>query len=546
MRAQSMAGNGLSMVADGVSSTRMARWCCVWCRLVVGISCVAAVGPVLAETWRLSSSVSATETYTSNVNYTTRSLAEGDFATTLNGTLSIHGEGPRLKLHGSIGATGVFYLTETQNNSFAPSANLNGTLEAIENFAYLDAQAYVSQTFQSPFGAQPADLVNATQNRYTQQTYSVSPYIKGVLGSTGISYQLRDDNYWTIASNYGNSSTGVPNTYSNALSASLNSPMRQLGWTLEYNRLYYDGGITGGGAVGQDTYTTQQIRLLLPYQIDPQLQIGARVGYEKNQFPLQDTTDTIYGLSVRWSPTPRTNVAGFWEHRFFGSSYSLQASHRLPNAALTANLSRGISSYPQLALSIPAGAIVSQFVDLAFQTRIPDPVERAVAVNQFLATSGLPTALASPVNFYSPSITLQDAANLSLVLIGVRNSLGLSVFYLKSDLISAAGNVLPPALSFGQNNTQTGAGLHYSHSLGWRTNLVAGATYSTTTVNTSSGPLANGRSNNVNANVGVNTQFGPKTSGSAGVSYSWSNSDAIGTTGNISSLNVFVSVSHTF
>ena len=198
-------------------------------------------------------------------------------------------------------------------------------------------------------------------------------------------------------------------------------------------------------------------RLLLPYQIDPQLQIAPRVGYETVQVcRCQATQDGVYGIGVQWSPTDRTQVGGFWEHRFFGSSYSAQISHRLPNAALSANFSRGLSSYPQLALAIPAGATVTQFLDAAFTTRIPDPAERARAIEQFLARTGLPPTLASPVNFYATTLTLQQSATVSLVLIGVLNSVTFSLFNSKSEAISGTGNVLPPALQFGQNNTQTG------------------------------------------------------------------------------------------
>jgi uncharacterized protein (PEP-CTERM system associated) len=288
------------------------------------------------------------------------------------------------------------------------------------------------------------------------------------------------------------------------------------------------------------------MRLLLLYQIDPQLQIGGRIGYEGNRFPLQDSRNTIYGVSAQWNPTPRTKVDGFLEHRFFGTSYSVEATHRLPNVALSANAARGINSYPELALAIPAGATVSQFVNAAFATRIPDPAERAQAVEQFLARSGLPPTLASPVNFYAESLTLQETANVSLVLIGTGNSLGFSVFYVKSDAISATGNVLPPALQFGQNNTQTGVGVNYNYRLGSQTNLGAGASYSKTTINTSTGPLADTRSNNFNANVNLSTQFGPKTNGSAGVSYSGSNTPGSVNAGNISTLNVFATVSYTF
>jgi uncharacterized protein (PEP-CTERM system associated) len=150
------------------------------------------------------------------------------------------------------------------------------------------------------------------------------------------------------------------------------------------------------------------------------------------------------------------------------------------------------------------------------------------------------------VNFYATTLTLQQSASVSLVLIGALNSLSFSIFNVQSEAISGTGNVLPPALQFGQNNTQTGGSISFSHRLSAFTNLGASVTYSTTTVNTSTGPFANARSNNANASVNLNTQFGPKTTGSAGVAYSWSDTPGSAIAGNISSLNVFVSVSHTF
>ena len=516
-------------------------------RLIAGIGCVAATAPALAENWKLNASAGASETYTSNANYSSSSLAEGDWVTSITGALQIHGEGARLKVNGSIAGSGTFYASQSQNNSFAPQVNLSGTLEAIEKFAYVEALATVSQTFISPFGAQPADIVNATQNRYTQQTYAVSPYIQGRLGSTDVSYQVRDDNYWTVASNYGDSSSGIPNTYSNSLSASMNSAAKQGSWSLTYNRFKYDSGITNATDGGQGATTTQIARLIVTYQIDPQVQIAPRIGYERNDFPLRSTSDTVYGIGGQWNPGDRTQVGGFWEHRFFGSSYSANIAHRLPNAALSANFSRGLSSYPQLALAIPAGATLAQFLDAAFTTRIADPAERAAAVAQFLATSGLPPTLASPVNFYAASVTLQQSASASLVLIGALNSLSFSIFDVQSEAISGAGNVLPPALQFGQNNTQTGGGVAFSHRLTAFTSLTANVTYSTTTADTTSTvALAGNRSQNGSASLTVSTQFGPKTNGSAGVNYSRSRFPGDTNIGTSSALNVFASVSHTF
>jgi uncharacterized protein (PEP-CTERM system associated) len=330
----------------------------------------------------------------------------------------------------------------------------------------------------------------------------------------------------------------------------MNSPVNPWGWTLSYTRTYYDNGITVNDRIANDSTTepTTYNNLLatLPYQIDPQLQLSLRAGFQSYKFAAPSLQEGSYGVGFQWSPTDRTQVGGFWDHTFYGSSYSVQMSHRLPNAALSANLSRGISSFPQLALAIPAGATVNQFLNAAFATRIPDPAARTQAVDQFLAQTQLPSTLASPVNFYATTLTLQQAANLSVVLIGLRNSVGLSVFYLKSEAISEQGNVLPPALQFGQNNTQTGAGINYGFRLSALTSVGTGASYSTTTVDTSTGPFANSRSKNANANVSLNTQFGPKTTGSASVGYSWSQTAGSVIGGNISALNVSATVSHTF
>jgi uncharacterized protein (PEP-CTERM system associated) len=513
-----------------------------WRHVLVGIGCVSAAAPVLADNWRITPTASLSETYTSNVNYSAAGSAESDFATSVTGTLQISGQGARARLNGSIGATGLFYVRETQNNSFVPSVNLVGSLEAIEKFFYIDAQVYVSQSFFSPFAAQPGNIVNATANRYTSETYSIGPYIQGLIGGTNITYLVRDDNIWSLSSQLGNTSVDAPNTYLNQLHATLNAPTIPWGWTLEYMGTRYE-------PANRDTlgsYTTRVGRAIFIYQFDPQVQVSARVGYENDDFPLQSSQGVVYGAGLQWSPSDRTQVSGFWEHRFFGSSYSGQIRHRLPRTALSATFSRGLNTYPQNALTIPAGANVPSFVDAAFTTRIPDPAERALAVQQFVAQAGLPPTLATPVNIFSAAILLQTSISASAVLIGLRNSLAFNVFYLKSDAISGTGSVLPPALQFGQNNTQTGGGVSFSHRLSGMTNLTASATYSRTTTNNSVGAFADTGSNNGYVGVGLSTQLGPKTTGSLGANY-----QRFVPTGNLdtrttSAVNVVAGVNHVF
>jgi len=470
---------------------------------------------VHAEKWTLTPSVGVTETYN---HYTGPDQPSDGFVTSLTAGLGFDGQGARLRLNGSVAATELLYTGQGETNSFAPSANINAHLEAIEKFFFVDASVYVTQSFISPFGAQPGNITTPTNNRYTSETYDVSPYIRGNLGS-GVTYVVRDDNAWTTSSSFGNSSFTTPSTYWNNLDAQIaGSGPGRVGWQADYTAQYYNSGVP------QNNYTLQLARVIGSYSVDPQLEVSLRVGYEKDSFPQVTTLGAspqgpIYGVGAHWRPTDRTDLNGYWEEHYYGSNYSWQFTHRLPNVALSASFTRGLTSYPQLALAIPAGINVAQFLDLAFATRIPDPAERQQAITQFLAQTGLPPTLASPLNVYAQSLTLQNTGTISAVWIGALNALGFSVFRVESQAISGQGSALPPQLQLGSNYIQTGAGVNYSHRLSAQANLVASVIYSRTTPNTTDQSIPSVRSNNFNTYVAVNKQFTPKTSGAVGVSY---------------------------
>jgi uncharacterized protein (PEP-CTERM system associated) len=482
--------------------------------------------------------VSASETY----NHYSGSGAPSDgTSTALTGSVNFDGEGARVKLRGTVSATEVLYTGQGASNSFAPGASVFGSVEAIEKFFFVDATVNVTQTYASPFGPQPSGLAIPTANRYTAETYSVSPYIQGVLGSA-VAYKVRDDNIWTSSQTYGDSSVKPPATYWNNFDAQLNSVTGgPNGWTAQYTRQFYDSGASTGN------YTLQLARFIDSFRIDPQLDVSARLGYEHDSFPAESaigntTQGTFYGAGAHWRPTERTDVNGWWEHHYYGSSYSWTISHRLPNVALSANFSRGLSSYPQLALLIPAGVPVAQFLDAAFTTRIPDPVARAQAVQQFLAQSGLPPTLISPLNVYATTVTLQNIATASAVWIGALNSVTFTVYRSESESVINQ-TTLPEPFVFGANSIQVGAGVSYAHRVSALTNFNASLNYSTARPTGQESDL-NVQTHNYNATTGLTTSFSPKTSGSVGVSYFIF--DTAGSIGRQSTLSLFASISHTF
>ncbi|MEO5700969.1 MAG: TIGR03016 family PEP-CTERM system-associated outer membrane protein, partial [Casimicrobiaceae bacterium] len=332
---------------------------------------------------------------------------------------------------------------------------------------------------------------------------------------------------------------------SNALTASASSAAGRVGWKVDYARSYYDSG----GDV--PTSLTQSMRAELPVRIDPELVVGPVVGYERNRFGDQRVQSTIYGIVGQWRPTDRTNLSGRWEHRFFGSGYSLEASHRLPRVALSLSLARDVSTYPQRAQAFAAGASLASYVDEAFRTRIPDAGARALAVEQFLARSGLPATLLAPIDIFGTSFQLQTSARLSAALLGGRNSLGLSVFHVRSSALSATdqtplSEVLPPSLAFASNSTQVGASVVYGYQLSGFTNFSASAAVSRVTAGDEGPANAIDRAVNANFSASIGTKLGVNTSGSVGVGYSrflpQGGSDSRGS----SAINVFAAVSHTF
>jgi uncharacterized protein (PEP-CTERM system associated) len=81
---------------------------------------------------------------------------------------------------------------------------------------------------------------------------------------------------------------------------------------------------------GDRTFIVEVGRAIGSYRVRPDLTVSVRGGYEWAIFPESSSDGAIYGAGIAWQPTPRTDVSGFWEERFFGPSWQATATHRLP------------------------------------------------------------------------------------------------------------------------------------------------------------------------------------------------------------------------
>lgn len=472
-------------------------------------------GDTRPSTW--SASIGLQETYTTNVNLNPSNVAKSAFVTEITPYLGLRYLGPRASLVGDVSLPVVIYApSDAANDKVYPTVNLLGDVTLVDNFLFLEGSVNVAQQFFSPFGAQPVSVSNATDNRYRTTVYRVSPFIKGSTGN-GTDYELRNDNVWT---NLNGAPVSTSNAhYTNFLGSATNT-QTTLGWraSLDYSNVQFEND--------QPATVTQLYRGTGIYTATPSLQLSASAGWEENEFQFTSSQDVIYGVGFVWRPSPVTRAVGDWDHRYFGSSYRFAFEHTTPLSEWRLNASRNVTTYPQQIASLQAGVNVSAFLNALFSPAFADAAARQQFVDQLIRDRGLPATLSGPVNLYTNQTLLQESYSASVALVGARNTVLLSAFWLKNQPITANGTPLPPLLSLGNDNTQTGGTVVWTHKLTPSVNFVSSLEALRTVDNGGAGGQLPGSTTRQGAvRLGISSQITASTTVYAGGRYQTLQSD---------------------
>lgn len=429
--------------------------------LSAGIALCAA-GPALAQRWIIDPSIEAQATLTNNANYDTGAQREADLVFNLLPAVAFSREGPRLRLNGAASLNLIGYADGTQSSRVLPQANVLANLEAIDNLFYLEAALLANQEVLNPFLPESDDA--STFNKYTYVQSRLSPYFQGRIGNDW-NYLVRSDNSYTQTTQ---TDAALDNSYYGRHAAELARTATPVGGSLraqrEVTRFSDQGGLD------------QQLDVALAtvhYAFNPQFTAGLRGGYERTNYTAEEESGPIYGAELAWSPSPLTRLAGFWENRFFGPGYQFSFSNRQRRLATSVSASRSVATYPQLVLRLPATGSVSNLLNAILIARFPDPIERAQQVQDLIDRQSLPASLPGSVNIFSRSANVVTEGGGSIALIGVRNTLALTLFYLKTDQLPDAA--VPTTFVIFNNNTQRGASLSLTHRLTSLTSLNAAA-----------------------------------------------------------------------
>jgi uncharacterized protein (PEP-CTERM system associated) len=410
-------------------------------------------GALAQQVWHFEPGIDTLFTLTDNVDLAPNGDRKADFVTQLTPELKLSERGAHTRLEGTVRLPVLLYArTGSENNQVLPEVNLSGIAELVERLFYIEAATDVSQQYVSPFAPRPSNLTNATNNRYTAQTYRISPLLKGKTGD-GYAYELRDDN---IFANESNTSFQARRSYTNSILARFDRDPRPFGYGLEYDR-------SETRFVDETPLRNQIVRGRAAFQQSAQLHWSLIGGYEDNNYQGPTHSDAIYGVAARWRPTDRTTLDASVEHRFFGGSYHVAFDHRTPLTVWSLRADRDITTFPQELAALSANENVSTLLDRLFTSRLPDQVQRQTFVDQVIRERGLPTVLTGPLALFTQQVTLQEGLQGTAGIVGARNTILATIYRQRTRPVGNLQGTLETLL-FEQDTTQTGGNIVWT----WR------------------------------------------------------------------------------
>lgn len=421
--------------------------------LALAVAACAAL-PARAENWTIRPTIGVTETLTDNV-FLSATDPTGDLVTAISPGISIDGKGARGSLTLGYVLTEQFYLRESSQRNRQNALNAVGTLEAIEDFLFIDASGNISQQYLSALGTVSPSIANIDRNRTETSSYTLSPYIRGTLHNW-VDYQLR---YRAMTTS--SKSDLVPGLNSQEWTGGLDGSTRwsHITWALDASRVDTDYEF------GRD-YEATRYNVTLAYRFSPQFQASLLGGRESNNYvSLDQQTNFTRGVGFDWTPSARTRLNATVRNRFFGTGYDLSFKHRRPRSLVTFVASKDVSLQPQGAGSTGRGGNYDAFYAIIAAAN-PDLAPSAVAAQtaQLLVDRGIPADGTVVNGHLSDRPNVQELQQLTAALLGVRNTVTLTATRNVQQGLSLI-NGLTNDFSTSGRTLQRGYGIIWSHQL---------------------------------------------------------------------------------
>lgn len=357
--------------------------------------------------------LSLTQTFTSNVDL--RTQRQADAITRVSPGVALRSQSGRVQGFLDYTLNGTVYARSNERNSLTNALQSSVQAELLEQRAYVDAQASITQQAINPLLSQSTDDQLGRANRTEVRSVNVTPRLQGRFGDAAqwdasLSYQASQAN----ASEVSNSSAT-----SAQVQLSNGERLTTLGWSVQASHNTQD--FSRGRSTVSDI-----VRGVLNYRFSPELTTGLIGGYESTDIgSIEKEGRATYGWRLAWVPSQRTALQAEQEKRFFGNAYNVRFTHRMARALLTYTDARSMSNgvgQPMLVgvgtnLELMRQALASELASIA------DPARREALVLQRLRAENLDPNAQVLESFLSSAVTVQRNQQLSLAWVGPRDTL---------------------------------------------------------------------------------------------------------------------------
>lgn len=412
-----------------------------------------------------------TETWTDNVSIVrTGNGKESGFITELAPGVNINAKTARLKAKLDYTLLGQFYSTPSGYSRTQNSLNSFGTLEAVEQWLFVDFSGVIAQQAKSAFGPQSPSNSSLNKNLTETATYRLSPYIRGQFAGL-IEYSLRYNRSTTQASAATVSDIEL-SEWTGQIRGS--TPFQSLRWSLDASQQSADYSL-GRKTDAERLYTTAT------YLVVPQFSVSVSGGTESNNYASADSeSHTTHGYGFDWTPTERTKISAFKDRRFFGDGHRFNISHRFTLSSIQFSDTKDVAVLPNQFMSLGLGGTYNDIAYLGCSIRysaITDPDQFDQLVNNCVANFFAEYPQFQPnsqavSSFLTSRATIQRRQQLAFFIQGARNTFSLMFNRNENKSILAAGAANDDfELNSINNLKQRGVTISLSHRLTALTNL---------------------------------------------------------------------------
>jgi uncharacterized protein (PEP-CTERM system associated) len=442
--------------------------------------------------------VSISETWTDNVRLSTNDR-QPELITVLSPGIRISADRGRLKGYFDYALNTRYFAQNSSGTDIQNALTAFGTLEAVENWAFVDLNAGISQQSISALGTPSVGSTAINGNQNETATVRLSPYVRGRLAGA-VDYEAR----YSLATNRNKSAAASDaTTRDGSITLGGRGSGARLGWSLlaqQQNASY---------SLGRST-ESDLINAGLSYAIAPQLSVSVTGGQESNNFTTADRQSSgTFGYGFSWVPSETTSLSASRETRRFGESFSVSAAHRTARTAWLFTDSRSIANPAAQNGLVTLGSAFDIFFN-QFASAEPDPVKRAALVNSFLQANGIDPNTAVTTSFATSAVSVLRRQNLSFSLLGIRDTVTFIATRSESSRLDTLSTAVDD-LSNGSVVRQSGFSVNYSHRLTPNSSMSVLASTSQ-----SSDSLGLQDNSNRTLNLTFSTKLGLKTT--AGVS----------------------------